>query len=66
MKKFLSLVCFSALFTGAVIAQTQYNATTYHQFNTNYGYIQVGAQNTSWAHIYSDRPNFILTSLSIQ
>lgn len=59
MKKFLSLVCFSALFTGAIIAQTQYNATTYHQFNTNYGYIQVGAQNTSWAHIYSDRPNFI-------
>lgn len=59
MKKFLSFVCLSALFTGAVIAQTQYNATTYHQFNTNYGYIQVGAQNTSWAHIYSDRPNFI-------
>lgn len=59
MKKFLSLVCFSALFSGAIIAQTQYNATTYHQFNTNYGYIQVGARNTSWAHIYSDRPNFI-------
>ncbi len=59
MKKFLSLVCFSALFTGAIIAQTQYNATTYHQFNTNYGYIQVGAQNISFAHIYSDRPNFI-------
>ena len=49
----------SALFTRAIIAQTQYFATTYHQFNTNFGYIQVGAQNTSWAHIYSDRPNFI-------
>lgn len=58
MKKFLSLVCFSALFSGAIIAQTQYNATTYHQFNTNYGYIQVGAQNASWAHFYTDRPMY--------
>jgi hypothetical protein len=36
MKKFLSLVSFSVLLTGAIIAQTQYNATSYHQFNTNY------------------------------
>ncbi len=59
MKKLLSLVCFSVLLTGAIIAQTQYNATSYHQFNTDYGYIQVGAQNASWAHIYTDRPNVI-------
>jgi len=42
MRKFLSLVCFSALSTVAIVAQTQYNATSYHQFNTNYGYMTIG------------------------
>ena len=58
MKLLLSLVCFSALFTGAIIAQTQYNATTYHQFNTNSGYIRIGAQNPSFGHFYTDLPNY--------
>ena len=30
----------------------------YFQLNTPSGYIQIGAMNTSHAHIYTDRPNF--------
>src|SRR5581483_10955491 len=29
------------------------------RINSGNGYIDVGAQNPSWAHIYTDRPNFI-------
>ena len=27
-------------------------------FNSTHGYIQIGAQNTSWCHIYTDLPSF--------
>ena len=32
--------------------------SAYNYFYTNYGYIQFGPANTSWAHVYTDRPNF--------
>lgn len=31
----------------------------YHQVNTPSGFIRLGPNNTSWAHIYTDRPKFI-------
>jgi hypothetical protein len=34
-------------------------ARTWNTLNTNYGYIQLGPANSSWAHIYTDRPKFI-------
>ena len=38
---------------------TQFStAGSYLQANTAHGYIQIGPMNTSWAHIYTDRPNF--------
>ena len=33
-------------------------AGTETKFSTAHGYIQLGPMNTSWAHIYTDRPNF--------
>ncbi len=30
--------------------------------STGYGYIDFGPQNASWAHIYTDRPNFIFNA----
>ncbi len=60
MKKFLSICLIIFSLSGIkTFAQTQYNASTYHQFNTDWGYVKLGAQNSSWAHIYTDRPNFI-------
>ncbi len=60
MKKFFLLTCIVALSTGSkVFSQTIYSAPTYHQFNTNYGYLQIGPQNSDWAHIYTDRPAVI-------
>ncbi len=29
------------------------------KLKSSYGYIDIGPMNTSWAHIYTDRPNFI-------
>lgn len=60
MKKFILLSFMLAFIAGSkVFSQTTYSAPTYHQFNTNYGYLQVGPQNTGWAHIYTDRPAVI-------
>jgi hypothetical protein len=58
MKK-LTLLAVLTLICYMVNAQVQYNATTYHQFNTNYGYIQLGPMNQDYAHIYTDRSYFI-------
>ena len=33
-------------------------ATSRNHFATPYGYIQLGPMNTTWAHIYTDRPAF--------
>lgn len=43
-----------------VLSITSAKAQPYNQFNTSYGYIQLGPMNTDWAHIYTDRPKFIL------
>ena len=60
MKKIFTLTYFVLVLTSVgVVAQTQYNASTYHQFNTNSGWVQLGAQNSGWAHIYTDRPAVI-------
>lgn len=55
--KNLSLLVFTLLLTLNLYSQTQYNATTYHQFNTNYGYLQIGAQSTTTALFSTDRPS---------
>lgn len=34
-------------------------AQTWNTFNTSHGYIKLGPANSSWAHIYTDRPKFI-------
>jgi len=40
-------------------AQAVYNGSSKHTFTTNYGTIDIGPFNSSWAHIYSNRPKFI-------
>ncbi|WP_341904744.1 hypothetical protein [Fluviicola taffensis] len=42
------------------LAVSSIRAQPYNQFNTSYGYIQLGPMNTDWAHIYTDRSKFIL------
>jgi hypothetical protein len=60
MKNLILLTCIFVLTAGfKAFSQTQYNATTYHQFNTSWGWVQIGAQNSSWAHMYTDRPAII-------
>ncbi len=59
MKKAFIFLCLMAFFTHQTQGQTQYNASSYHQFNTNYGYMQIGAQNSGWVHMYTDRPAVI-------
>lgn len=50
---------FTVLFFCGTFAQVQYNAPSYHQFNSNYGNIQIGALNPNWLHLYTDRPAVI-------
>jgi len=54
--KNLSLLVFTFLLSLNLYSQTQYNATTYHQFNRNYGYLQIGAQSTTTTLFNTDRP----------
>ena len=48
--------------TGTLNSTTgNYTSTTAaNSFTTAHGYIQLGPMNTSWAHIYTDRPGFYL------
>jgi len=56
MKKLLSLVFCSSLFTGVIIAQTQYYSSGDHQFNTtNYGYMRMGTGPISDYYFYTDK-----------
>lgn len=50
---FISIVLCYFVFAGAVSAQS------WNIFNTDYGYIQLGPGNDKWAHIYTDRSDFI-------
>ncbi len=44
MKKFLSICLIIFSLSGIkTFAQTQYNASTYHQFNTDWGYVKLYA-----------------------
>ena len=52
--KILYFVCIFSMF-----AFNKLNAQTWNTFTTTHGYIQLGPANTSWAHIYTDRPKFI-------
>lgn len=54
----LALLC--VCFTYSAYSQAVYNGSDKHRFTTNYGYIDVGPFNTSYAHLYTDRPRFIV------
>ena len=59
--RILILAFLTALFFGTyqVVSQAVYNGSSRHRFTTNYGTIDIGPMNSSWAHIYSNRPKFI-------
>ena len=40
-------------------AQAVYNGSNKHTFTTNHGTIEIGPMNSSWGHIYTDRPKII-------
>ncbi len=42
-----------------ISSQAVYNGSTKHIFTTNHGKIEIGPFNTSWGHIYTDRPKII-------
>lgn len=44
----------------ALLSVSSVKAQSYNQFNTSHGYIQLGPMNENWAHIYTDKPSFIL------
>ncbi len=44
------------ILTGYIKGSVSGGAT---KIQSNHGYINIGPQNTSWAHIYTDRPRFI-------
>ncbi|GMN06251.1 hypothetical protein MTsPCn5_16400 [Croceitalea sp. MTPC5] len=52
---FLTFLSFSSL----AFPQSVYNGSNKHTFTTNHGKIEIGPFNTSWGHIYTDRPNII-------
>jgi len=56
-KYFLNLLLF--LFISNIYSQAVYNGSSTHKFTTSYGNIEIGPFNTSWAHIYTDRPKII-------
>jgi len=41
------------------MAQAVYNGSNKHSFTTNYGTMDIGPFNSSWGHIYTDRPKII-------
>ncbi len=45
--------------THAFYGQAVYNGSTKHTFTTNHGTIDIGPFNSSYGHIYTDRPKFI-------
>lgn len=44
---------------GQDIVYGNFGGYNVHRLTTPHGYIDLGPKNTSWAHIYSDRPRFI-------
>ncbi len=58
MKKVLLLI-FLVASCYSLSSQAVYNGSNKHTFTTNYGIIDIGPFNSSWAHIYSNRPKFI-------
>ena len=47
------------LFFTSAFSQAVYNGSSKHKFTTNYGNIEIGPFNGSWAHIYTNMPNII-------
>lgn len=66
MKKFLLVIACVVPFYLFTQAQEQYNAQTYHQFNTNYGHIKMGPRNVSWAHFETNMPGFFFNIQNLQ
>ncbi len=56
MKK---IILFFVIIVGILSSFKKVNAQYWNTFRTNYGYINLGPANSSWAHIYTDRPKFI-------
>ncbi|GAB1856184.1 hypothetical protein MHTCC0001_10190 [Flavobacteriaceae bacterium MHTCC 0001] len=54
----ITLIILSS-FNSQMQAQAVYNGSYKHTFTTNYGNIEIGPFNSSWAHIYTDRPKVI-------
>ncbi len=44
------------------IQNVQAQSTDVFRFTTEDGYIQIGAENTDWAHIITDRPSFYFST----
>ena len=55
MKKKLPVLIILFFTTGLFNVKGQ----NWNQFNTNHGYIKLGPNNQSWAHIYTNAPKFI-------
>ncbi|WP_062057760.1 tail fiber protein [Sediminicola sp. YIK13] len=58
MKKSL-FICLLFVISNNIYAQYAYDGSSQHVFTTNHGTIEIGPFNTSWAHIYTDRPKII-------
>jgi len=56
---FLAFFLTFSTFGSFVFSQAVYNGSDKHTFTTNHGKIEIGPFNTSWAHIYTDRPKII-------
>ncbi len=57
MKKERVLLLLSIV--GVLGCSKRLNAQSWNIHTTDYGYINLGPANSSWAHIYTDRPKFI-------
>ncbi len=59
MMKFINLSIVLVLTIWSLRGQAIYDGSTKHTFSTDYGIFEIGPMNSSYGHIYTDRPKII-------